>query len=62
MLVSRIGHPITQPQIAQVRIRTRDGVPVRIDEIVREQLDALPSLQRELVDGTLAVDRWPFRA
>ena len=29
--------------------------------ILRQQLDALPELQRELVDGTLAVDRWPFR-
>jgi hypothetical protein len=33
----------------------------RVDAIVRQQLEELPNLQRELVDGTLAVDRWPFR-
>ena len=64
MLVSRIGQSITDPQIAHVRVRsTQPSAPdsARVDAIVRQQLDALPSLQRELLDGTLAVDRWPLR-
>jgi len=65
LLVSRIGQVITDPQIAHVRIRTVEAtapLTPRVDGIVREHLDALPTLQRELVDGTLAVDRWPFRS
>jgi S-adenosylmethionine synthetase len=64
MLVSRIGHPISEPQIAHVRVRSTERVAryqQQIDTILRQQLDALPKLQCELVDGTLAVDRWPFR-
>jgi hypothetical protein len=33
----------------------------QIDSILRRQLQALPKLQHELVEGKLAVDRWPFR-
>ena len=64
LLVSRIGHPISDPQIAHIRVRSTEDVARherQISAIVRQQLDALPELQRELVDGTLAVDRWPFR-
>lgn len=65
MLVSRIGHPIADPQVAHLRIRSSAPVtPLRgrVETIVRRELDALPKLQIELVEGTLAVDRWPFRA
>jgi S-adenosylmethionine synthetase len=64
VLVSCIGEPITQPQIAHIRARAGrlgSGQRERVGAIVREHLDALPRLQRELVDGTLAIDRWPFR-
>ena len=64
MLVSRIGQSITDPQIAHLRVRSLQSSgrhAARVDAIVRQHLEDLPSLQRELVDGTLAVDRWPFR-
>ncbi len=61
MLVSCIGHPISEPQIVQIGLRPAISPSPRIGEIVREQLEALPALQRELVDGRVAVDRWPFR-
>ena len=64
MLVSRIGHPITDPQIAHIRVRSSEQVArsrQQIDTITRRQLEALPKLQHELVEGKLAVDRWPFR-
>ena len=64
LLVSRIGQPITEPQAAHIRIRTAQPLArltPRIDEIVQRHLDMLPTLQVELVDGTIAVDRWPLR-
>ncbi len=64
MLVSRIGQLIADPQVAHIRVRSRQPSsqdPGRVDAIVRQHLDALPRLYRELIDGTLAVDRWPFR-
>jgi S-adenosylmethionine synthetase len=64
MLVSRIGQSICDPQVAHLRIRSTlpaSQSEARVQEIVRQHLDDLPNLQRELVDGTLAVDRWPFR-
>jgi S-adenosylmethionine synthetase len=64
MLVSQIGQLIADPQVAHIRVRSRQPSsqdPGRVDAIVRQHLDALPRLYRELIDGTLAVDRWPFR-
>ena len=64
MLVSQIGQLIADPQVAHIRVRSRQPSsqdPGRVDAIVRQHLDALPRLYHELIDGTLAVDRWPFR-
>jgi S-adenosylmethionine synthetase len=55
-LVSAIGRPITEPQIAEVKVRLADepalpaAVP-RIREIVRAELAALPQAWREIVAG-----------
>jgi S-adenosylmethionine synthetase len=66
VLVSRIGHPIDDPQLAELRIRC-DAAPgerpyVQAAELAREQIRAIPTFWRELLDGRLALDRWPLRA
>jgi S-adenosylmethionine synthetase len=59
-LVSRIGSPITQPQVADLRLAMRDGVAIstvtaRAEQIVRDQLSAIDRIRQELVDGLITV-------
>jgi S-adenosylmethionine synthetase len=66
VLVSRIGHPVDDPQIAELRIRA-DAAPgdrayAQAAELAREHFRAVPGLWRELVDGRIALDRWPLRS
>jgi S-adenosylmethionine synthetase len=65
VLVSRIGRPIDDPQLADVRIRcdapAGDPAWSRAAELAREHVRAIPSLWRELVEGRVALDRWPLR-
>ena len=66
-MVSRIGHPIDQPQAVDVKLRTNEGVPVAtlaapVREVVERHLAGLPDLGRELLGGRLAFDRWPLAA
>ncbi len=66
MLVSRIGEPISQPQVVDIRIlphrTTRvSALASRVEEIVRVHLDGIGQLAEELLDGRLAFDRWPLR-
>ena len=66
-MVSRIGKPIDEPQIVEVRLagvdpeRDPDLVP-EVERIARLELDHLPRLAEELVRGDLGLDRWPLRA
>jgi S-adenosylmethionine synthetase len=65
-LVSRIGSPITEPQIVHLRLRDADGRPATVhaasaEAIARAELARLPELADELLDGRLALDRWPLR-
>ncbi len=60
LLVSAIGQPIDQPQIADVKVRLAEAgalgaVEPRVAEAVRENLASLNTLWREAVSGTLAV-------
>jgi S-adenosylmethionine synthetase len=66
LLVSRIGWPIREPQIVDVGLGCPDPTPEaalaeRVSEIVGDQLDAVDRLWQELVQGSLAIDRWPLR-
>jgi S-adenosylmethionine synthetase len=65
LLVSRIGHPIDDPQLAELRLRCdapEGSRPwTRAAELAREHLRAVPSLWQELVEGRVALDRWPLR-
>jgi S-adenosylmethionine synthetase len=65
VLVSRIGHPIDDPQLAELRIRC-DVPPGQqawrdAEELARAHIRAIPTLWRELVEGRVKLDRWPLR-
>ena len=65
-LVSRIGTPITQPQLTDVKVGLPDEARLRalrprIENIVQEQLTGLPDLAERLLDGDLVLDHWPLR-
>jgi len=58
LLVSRIGQPITQPQIADIQVRLDEPAALaaltpRIREVVHAQLEGLPQLWRESLAGSL---------
>jgi S-adenosylmethionine synthetase len=66
-LVSRIGQPIEEPWLVEVRLAGAD--PLRdamwrreVERIVRDELDQLSTLAEQLVRGDLRLDRWPMRA
>jgi S-adenosylmethionine synthetase len=67
VLVSRIGHPIDEPQLVEVRLAGADPerdteLAREAEHIVRAELDHLPQLAHELVRGEVQLDRWPLRA
>jgi S-adenosylmethionine synthetase len=54
VLVSRIGHPVDDPQVVDVGLVTTDGgraLHARVTEIVRSQLGQLGALRDELLMG-----------
>ena len=66
VLVSRIGDPISQPRVVDLRLRRADDGPAsdlaaRAGAIARAQLERLPALADELLDGKLGLGRWPLR-
>ncbi len=55
-LVSQIGRPVTDPEIANVQIRTVAGVAAaevapRVEDLVHSRMSQIGSLWKELVDG-----------
>lgn len=64
-LVSRIGHPIDDPQIADLRLGLRAGaapVPAAaVGQIVRRHLSGLGSLAEALSSGRIVLGTWPLR-
>jgi S-adenosylmethionine synthetase len=60
LMVSKIGAPVTDPAIVQVKIATVDGIPAsqlkeRTKEIVAERLGNIPRLIDEFVAGRIAI-------
>lgn len=60
VLVSRIGHPIDDPQLADVRLvlepgRCVDDVRAAVREVVTAELARLPALCDDLLDGRIAI-------
>jgi S-adenosylmethionine synthetase len=64
-LVSRIGHPIDDPQVADLRVRMRaEAAPVptaAVEQIVRRHLSDLGKLAEALSSGTIVLGNWPLR-
>lgn len=59
LLLSRIGDPITRPAIMQVKVATRDGLPITevrrsVEEIAAERLSRIPKLVDDFVAGSLS--------
>jgi S-adenosylmethionine synthetase len=60
LLVSQIGRPITEPQIAEVKLRPAGGgisasQVAGLEDIVRRELALLPTLWNEIVFGAVPV-------
>ncbi|RUW76605.1 methionine adenosyltransferase [Mesorhizobium sp. M4B.F.Ca.ET.049.02.1.2] len=56
LLVSRIGAPITQPAVVEVKVATRDGKPLaeirrRVEDITADCLNRIPALVEGFVTG-----------
>lgn len=56
LLVSRIGQPVREPWLAQLRVRTQDGevsdeLARAATEVLRAELDGIPALTEALVEG-----------
>jgi S-adenosylmethionine synthetase len=64
-LVSRIGHLVDDPQIADVRVQLKEVTPPlpdsAIEQIVHRHLSELGSMADELSAGTIVVGGWPLR-
>jgi len=59
-LVSRIGHPILEPQAADLQLRLRGGTSLdelrpRVSDIFTNNLQRIPELARELQEGSIRV-------
>jgi S-adenosylmethionine synthetase len=55
-MLSRIGRRVDDPMLVDLRIRTRDGVPIdgvrrRVDEVVRNSVASLGALADEILGG-----------
>jgi S-adenosylmethionine synthetase len=59
LLVSQIGQPLDDPQVADVRLLWNgtgvQSLRARVEELVRDQLSRLPELRRELLEERLTV-------
>jgi S-adenosylmethionine synthetase len=59
-LVSRIGQPVTEPQLVQLRLQLQDGVTLesvrpRAEEITRAGLTRITQIQDRIVAGAISV-------
>jgi S-adenosylmethionine synthetase len=65
-MVSRIGRPIDEPELVEVRLSGADPerdpeLAHEAERILRGELDHLPRLAEELVRGELRLNHWPLR-
>lgn len=64
-MVSEIGRPVDRPQIVDVRLQPVDARPVNglrpmVEAVVRGEFEGISRLAIRLLDGKVAVDRWPL--
>ncbi len=67
LMVSEIGQPIDEPQVIDLQIQPAAGKSLAAlapaaEDIVRRQLASLRRLADDLLDGRVAIDRWPLDA
>ncbi len=60
LLVSRIGAPVTEPAIVEIKLATHDGVPLlqlrpRVEELVAARIARIPQLVDQFVGGRIEV-------
>jgi S-adenosylmethionine synthetase len=60
LIVSRIGSPVTQPAMVQIKVATREGVPIpplrkQLEELVAGCVGRIPELIAGFVEGTITV-------
>lgn len=65
-LVSRIGQPVNEPHTVEIKIRTVPGIHAAalraaVEALARAELADVSRIADQLVDGTIALDRWPLR-
>jgi S-adenosylmethionine synthetase len=63
-LVSRIGRPVDEPQIVDVRLRVEGEAAKAWDHaarLARAHVRAIPDLWRDLLAERIRLDRWPLR-
>ena len=59
-MVSRIGAPVTDPAIVQVKLATRDGIPVSkirrcVEDVTADRLSHIPKLIDDFIAGTIDI-------
>jgi len=60
LMVSQIGAPVTRPAVLQVKLGTRDELPIahlkqRVQEIAADQLSRFPKLIDDFIEGNIEV-------
>lgn len=60
LIVSKIGAPVATPAMLQIKLATRDGIPVaqlskRIEEIAVDRLTHIPYLVDGFIAGTISL-------
>jgi S-adenosylmethionine synthetase len=58
LLVSKIGQPITSPALTEVKLATRDGIPVaglkaQVEVLVTKKLAEVPALIGRMAAGAI---------
>ncbi|PAL19772.1 methionine adenosyltransferase [Sphingopyxis sp. GW247-27LB] len=66
LLVSEIGHPVTEPLTVNVRLRLSDAGNVKdyqaaVSAIVEQELELLAGTDLALANGSVAIGNWPLR-
>jgi S-adenosylmethionine synthetase len=60
LMVSKIGAPVSSPALVQIKLATRDGIPIAnlkrpVEELLASRIVELPNLVDRLMSGTIKV-------
>ena len=59
-LLSRIGAPVTEPAVIDIRLTPRDGRPISdfavwSEEIARDHIGRIPEMVEDFIEGRIAI-------